>query len=101
MGSEAIRTQDLVINYVDDDVSKGALWMDSVGDGGAWKNGRMKEWLKKSGEKDKEEKKEVVVVGGEEQDDFLKALKNLSLSSSSASSLPTNLTLKKSTRSQN
>ena len=26
MGSEAIRTQDLVINYVDDDVSKGALW---------------------------------------------------------------------------
>ena len=57
--------------------------------------GRMKEWLKKSGEKEKEEKKEVVVVGGEEQDDFLKALKNLSLSSSSASSLPTNLTLKK------
>ena len=39
MGSEAIRTWDLVINYVDDDVSKGALWMDSVGDGGAWKNG--------------------------------------------------------------
>ena len=29
--------------------------------------GRMKEWLKKSGEKEKEEKKEVVVVGGEEQ----------------------------------
>ena len=57
--------------------------------------GRMKEWLKKSGEKEKEEKKEVVVVGGEEQDDFLKALKNLSLSSSSASSLPTDLTLKK------
>ena len=24
---------------MDDDVSKGALWMDSVGDGGAWKNG--------------------------------------------------------------
>ena len=39
MGSEAIRTWDLLINYVDDDVSKGALWMDSVGDGGAWKNG--------------------------------------------------------------
>ena len=39
MGSEAIQTQDLVINYVDDDVSKGALWMDSMGDGGAWKNG--------------------------------------------------------------
>ena len=57
--------------------------------------GRMKEWLKKSGEKEKEEKKEVVVVGGEEQDDFLKALKNLSLSSSSASSLPTDTTLKK------
>ena len=38
MGSEVIRTWDLVINYVDDDVSKGALWMDSVGDGGAWKN---------------------------------------------------------------
>ena len=57
--------------------------------------GRMKEWLKKSEEKEKEEKKEVVVVGGEEQDDFLKALKNLSLSSSSASSLPTDLTLKK------
>ena len=56
---------------------------------------RMKEWLKKSGEKEKEEKKEVVVVGGEEQDDFLKALKNLSLSSSSTSSLPTDLTLKK------
>ena len=37
----------------------------------------------------------VVVVGGEEQDDFLKALKNLSLSSSSTSSLPTDLTLKK------
>ena len=55
----------------------------------------MKEWLKKSGEKEKEEKKEVVVVGGEEQDDFLKALKNLSLSSSSTSSLPPNLTLKK------
>ena len=48
MGSEAIRTQDLVINYVDDDVSKGALWMDSVGDGGAWKNGdRRKEFLEK------------------------------------------------------
>ena len=57
--------------------------------------GRMKEWLKKSGEKEKEEKKEVVVVGGEEQDNFLKALKNLSLSSSSTSSLPTDLTLKK------
>ena len=57
--------------------------------------GRMKEWLKKSGEKEKEEKKEVVVVGGEEQDDFLKALKNLSLSSSSTSSLSTNTTLKK------
>ena len=57
--------------------------------------GRMKEWLKKSGEKEKEEKKEVVVVGGEEQDDFLKALKNLSLSSSSTFSLPTDLTLKK------
>ena len=57
--------------------------------------GRMKEWLKKSGKKEKEEKKEVVVVGGEEQDDFLKALKDLSLSSSSASSLSTNLTLKK------
>ena len=39
MGSEAIRTRDLVINYVDDDVSKGASWMDSVGDGEAWKNG--------------------------------------------------------------
>ena len=39
MGSEVIQTRDLVINYVDDDVSKGALWMDSVGDGGAWKNG--------------------------------------------------------------
>ena len=39
MGSEVIRTQDLVINYVDDDVSKGASWMDSVGDEGAWKNG--------------------------------------------------------------
>ena len=24
---------------MDDDVSKGALWMDSVGDGGVWKNG--------------------------------------------------------------
>ena len=24
---------------MDDDVSKGALWMDSMGDGGAWKNG--------------------------------------------------------------
>ena len=33
MGSEAIQTWDLVINYVDDDVSKGALWMDSMGDG--------------------------------------------------------------------
>ena len=42
--------------------------------------GRMKEWLKKSGEKEKEEKKEVVIVRGEEQDDFLKALKNLSVS---------------------
>ena len=39
MGSEAIRTRDLVINYVDDDVSKGASWMDFVGDGGVWKNG--------------------------------------------------------------
>ena len=39
MGSEVIRTWDLVINYVDDDISKGALWMDSMGDGGAWKNG--------------------------------------------------------------
>ena len=39
MGSEVIQTQDLVINYVDDDVSKGASWMDSMGDGGAWKNG--------------------------------------------------------------
>ena len=54
-----------------------------------------RELLKKSGEKEKEEKKEVVVVRGEEQDDFLKALKNLSLSSSSTSSLPTDLTLKK------
>ena len=24
---------------MNDDVSKGALWMDSVGDGGVWKNG--------------------------------------------------------------
>ena len=39
MGSEAIQTWDLGINYVDDDVSKGALWMDCVEDGGAWKNG--------------------------------------------------------------
>ena len=39
MGSEVIRTWGLVINYVDDDISKGASWMDSVGDGGAWKNG--------------------------------------------------------------
>ena len=57
--------------------------------------GRMKEWLKKSGEKEKEEKKEVVRVGGEEQDDFLKALKNLSVSSSSTSSLFTDTSLKK------
>ena len=42
-----------------------------------------------------EEKKEVVIVGGEEQDNFLKALKNLSVSSSSTSSLSTNTTLKK------
>ena len=37
MGSEAIRTH-LLIHNLDDDVSKGALSMDSVGDGGAWKN---------------------------------------------------------------
>ena len=42
MGSEAIRTQDLVINYVDDDVSKGASWMDSVGDGERGRMGQKK-----------------------------------------------------------
>ena len=38
MGSEAIQTWDLGINYVDDDISKGALWMDCVG----WRS--MEEW---------------------------------------------------------
>ena len=48
MGSEAIRTWGLGINYVDDDISNGALWMDSVGDGGVWKNGTQeKEFLEK------------------------------------------------------
>ena len=33
---------------MDADVSKGALWMDSVGDGGVWKNGtEEKEFLEK------------------------------------------------------